>query len=68
MQGLYKVYEVDGQFQIFWCPSAPIHYNDRKPYDGKMYSKKQAAYRRCKQLNERLREEQPQGEKQVEAA
>lgn len=53
MQGEYKVYEVDGKYQIFWCPSAPVHYNDRIPYDGrKLYSKRQAAYRRCKQLNE----------------
>ena len=53
---MYKVYEVPGGYQIFWCPSAPTHYNDRIPYDDKVYSKKQAAYRRNKQLNEQLAE------------
>ncbi len=51
---MYKVFEVPGGYEIFWCPSAPIHFNDKIPYDGKVYSKKQAAYRRLKQLNERL--------------
>jgi hypothetical protein len=52
---VYKVFDVPGGYQIFWCPSAPIHYNDRIPYNGKIYSKKQAAYRRNKQLNEQLK-------------
>ena len=51
---MYKVYEVEEGYQIYWCPSAPIHYNDRIPYDGKVYSKRQAAYRKAKQLTDRL--------------
>ena len=51
---MYRVYKVGDKFEIYWCPSAPVHYNDRIPYDGKLYSKKQAAYRRAKQLNEKL--------------
>jgi hypothetical protein len=54
---MYKVYEVEGGWEIFWCPSAPIHYNDRVPYDGKIYSKRPAAYRRVKELNDRLKAE-----------
>jgi hypothetical protein len=49
---MYRVFEVEGGYQIFWCPSAPVHYADKVPYDGKVYTKRQAAYRRCKQLNE----------------
>lgn len=60
MQGQYKVYEVEGKFEIFYCPHAPLHYNDRVPYDGKLYSKRQAAYRRCKQLNEQAAQTQDQ--------
>lgn len=52
---MYKVFEVERGWQIFWCPSAPIHYNDKIPYDGKVYSKRPAAYRRVKQLNEALK-------------
>lgn len=51
---MFKVFEVEGGYQIFWCPSAPKHYQDRIPHDGKVYSKKQAAYRRVKQLREEL--------------
>ncbi len=54
---MYKVFAVESGFEIFWCPSAPTHFNDRVPYDGKIYSKRQAAYRRAKQLNEALEEE-----------
>jgi hypothetical protein len=49
---MYKVFEVEGGWQIFWCPSGPTHYNDKVPYDGKIYSKRPAAYRRVKQLND----------------
>lgn len=57
---LYRVFKVGDQYQIFYCPSAPIHYNDRVPYNGRLYPKRQAAYRRCKQLNEQVKmEEQP---------
>ncbi len=51
---MYKVFEVEGGWKIFWCPSAPTHFNDKIPYDGKVYSKRSAAYRRVKQLNEQL--------------
>jgi hypothetical protein len=50
--------EVEGKpekgYQIFWCPSAPMHYADKIPHDNKVYSKKQAAYRRRKQLQDAL--------------
>lgn len=49
--GHAKVFAVDGGYEIFWCPSAPIHYADRVPYDGKIYTKSQAAYRKCKRIN-----------------
>lgn len=51
---MYKVFEVEGGWEIFWCPSAPIHFSDKIPYDGKIYTKRPAAYRRVKQLNEQL--------------
>jgi hypothetical protein len=54
MLGEYKVFQVPGGFEIFWCPSAPMHYQDRIPHDGKVYSKKQAAYRRVAQLRKDL--------------
>jgi hypothetical protein len=50
--GIYKVYVIEGHYQIFWCPSAPLHYNDRMPYSDYLYAYPSAAYRRCKQLNE----------------
>lgn len=62
---MYKVFEVEGGYKIFWCPAAPVHYNDRIPYDGKVYTKRQAAYRRCKQLNER-REAREKGKQKEE--
>ena len=54
MIGEFRVYKVEGGYQIFWCPSAPMHYADRIAHDEKVYSKKQAAYRRSKQLTEEL--------------
>lgn len=58
MKPAYKVFEVDTdkgkQYQIFWCPSAPIHYNDKIPYNDKLYPQRQGAYRKCKQLNDAL--------------
>ena len=51
---MYKVFEVEGGWEIFWCPSAPTHFSDKIPYDGKVYTKRPAAYRRVKQLNEQL--------------
>jgi hypothetical protein len=49
---MYKVFQVPGGWQIFYCPSAPLHYDDKRSYDGYIYTKPQAAYRRCKQLKE----------------
>ena len=51
---MFKVFEVEGGFQIFWCPSAPMHYADKIPHDDKVYKHRQAAYRRRKQLEEEL--------------
>lgn len=59
---MFKVFKVkimeDGKledrYQIFWCPSAPMHYQDRIPHDEKVYKQRQAAYRRKKQLQEAL--------------
>jgi hypothetical protein len=59
---LYKVYEVSQGYQIFWCPSAPMHYHDRIPYNDHIYPHRQAAYRKCKQLNEGTTREQRKGE------
>ncbi len=59
---MYKVFEVEGGYEIFWCPSAPIHYNDKIPYDGKVYPQRPGAYRRVKQLNDKL------GEKKAKAS
>lgn len=49
---MYKVFEVEGGFQVFWCKSAPTHYNDKEPYSEKVYRYRQGAYRKCKQLND----------------
>lgn len=51
---MFKVFPVEGGYQIFWCPSAPMHYADKIAHDEKVYSRKQAAYRRKKQLEEEL--------------
>lgn len=63
--GEFKVYPVEGGFQIFWCPSAPKHYQDRIPHDDKIYTKRQAAYRRVKQLREELAASEQKSEKAV---
>ncbi len=47
---MYKVFAVEGGWQVFWCPSAHLHYDDKRPYDGRIYPQRPAAYRRCKQL------------------
>lgn len=49
---MHKVFQVNGGFQIFWCPSHPKHYADKIPASERIYRQKQAAYRRCKQLND----------------
>jgi hypothetical protein len=63
---MYRVFKVEKDkvpagyeegYEIFWCPSAPVHYNDRVPYDGKVYTKRPAAYRRVKQLNDKVKEQ-----------
>ncbi len=64
---MYKVFPVEGGYQIFWCPSAPLHFNDKIPYDGKVYSKKQAAYRKVKQLREQLEAAEKPAEKKEKA-
>ncbi len=53
---MYKVFRVEGGWEVYWCPSAPYHYNDKIPYDGKVYSEKSAAYRRVSQLNKRIKQ------------
>jgi hypothetical protein len=65
---MYKVFAVEGGYEIFWCPSAPIHYNDKIAYDGKVYTTRAAAYRRVKQLNDALKENQSKEKKETEAA
>jgi hypothetical protein len=62
MTGEFRVYPVEGGYQIFWCPSAPKHYQDKIPHDDKVYTKKQAAYRRMKQLREELAAREAQGD------
>lgn len=58
MKPEYKVFEVDNEqgkrWEIFYCPSAPVLYSDRVAYDGTLYTHRQAAYRHCKKLNDRL--------------
>jgi hypothetical protein len=51
---MFKVFPVEKGFQIFWCPSAPMHYADKIPHDERVYKYRQAAYRRKKQLQEAL--------------
>ncbi len=67
---MYKVFPVENGFEIFWCPSAPVHYADKVPYKGKVYSKRQAAYRRVKQLNADRQEQKSEekGEEDEHAA
>lgn len=61
---MFKVFEVPKEvegkteqwYQIFWCPSAPMHYADKIPHDDKVYKHRQAAYRHKKRLEEKLAE------------
>lgn len=62
---MYKVFQVEGGYEIFWCPSAPTHFNDKISYDGKVYSTRPAAYRRVKQLNDALKEKQEKEQRQA---
>jgi hypothetical protein len=54
---MYKVFAVEGGYEIFWCPSAPTHFADKIAYDGKVYTTRPAAYRRVKQLNDAAKKE-----------
>ena len=63
--GEYKVYKVGDRWEIFWCPSAPVQYTDRIPYDGKLYTKRPAAYRRVKQLSDEMKVRQAEKAEQV---
>ncbi len=55
---MYKVFPVEaGGFQIFWCPSWPVHVGDKQPYSEKVYAHKQAAYYRAGILNMRKEKE-----------
>lgn len=57
--GAYKVFKVSEEperWEIFWCPQAPVQFEDRIPYNRKLYTTKAAAYRRVKQLNDELEE------------
>lgn len=59
---MYRVFPVEGGYQIFWCP----HYLDKdartedeklaemRPASKKIYPQKQGAQRRKKQLNDEL--------------
>lgn len=49
---MYRVFEVETGYEIFWCPSAPVHFADKVPYDGKVYSTRSAAYRKAKKLTD----------------
>ncbi len=51
---MFRVFEVTGGFQIFWCPSWPRYTEDKVPHSAKIYPHKQAAHRRNKQLNDAL--------------
>lgn len=55
---MYKVFKVEGGYEVFWCPSAPVHFADKIPYDGKVYKQPAAAYRRVSELSKRLKEAQ----------
>lgn len=51
---MYKVFPVEGGYQIFWCPSE----HERQPLNRvKVYTHANAAYRRCKQLNQKANKE-----------
>jgi hypothetical protein len=52
---MYRVFKVEGGYEIFWCPSEheKIALNKKK-----VYSTHQAAYRRAKQLNNEMPQNQ----------
>lgn len=48
---MYKVFPVEGGYEIFWCASE----HEKQPLNNpRIYSKRQAAYRRARQLNNAL--------------
>lgn len=55
MEQKYKVIKVGEEYQIFWC-SSPIEEPQSIKYgrEAKPYKQRQAAHRRCKQLNDRM--------------
>jgi hypothetical protein len=57
---MYKVFPVPGGFQIFWCPSWPVHVGDKQPHSAKVYAYKQAAYYRAGILNGGKKKEKQQ--------
>lgn len=56
---MYKVFQIEGGYQIFWCPT-PHDMTPVKRQNGQPYSTKQAAYRRAKQLNDLLKQTEEQ--------
>lgn len=70
---MYKVFPVEGGYQIFWCP----HYRDgrtqaeklaeRQPYNSEQtHPSKSAAYRKCKELNNEMEEAHEYDEAEAE--
>lgn len=61
---MYKVFPVEGGYQIFWCPhyldkearTEDERFADSRPASKKVYPQKQGAGRRCKQLNDALKQ------------
>ncbi len=51
---MFRIFSVPGGFQIFWCPSWPRHTEDKVPHSAKVYPQDKGAFRRAKQLNDRL--------------
>lgn len=71
---MYKVFAVAGGYQIFWCPSAPLHFNDCVPYvehrrnspPNGVYASGTAAYRRRSSLNKKRKKLLAETDKLIE--
>lgn len=50
---MYKAFPVEGGYEVFWCPSAPQHYADKIPYDGRIRNKS-AAHMQARRLNGKI--------------
>ena len=52
---MYKVLKVQGGWQVFWVESPDT---EPRPIDGRLepYKQRQAAYRRCKKLNDAIKD------------